>query len=128
MTAPISRVLGGLGMIATVLVAGAASASAHATLVRCTIAPNAVLAAAPHQVTCTFAEGVNPRGSFVHVFSATSDKAQADLDNSQVSFTNAKQIVLGLPKLAPGAYTLLWYTVSADDGHKAGGAFTFSIK
>ncbi len=128
MTASIARLLAGLAVSATILVAGASSANAHATLVRCTIAPNAVLAAAPHLLTCSFAEGVNPRGSFVHVFSATSDKAQADLDNSQVSFTNARQIVLGLPKLAPGAYTVLWYTVSADDGHKAGGAFNFTIK
>jgi methionine-rich copper-binding protein CopC len=128
MTTPFVRLLAGFGMIAVILASGASSVSAHATLERCTIASNAVLAAAPRQVACTFAEGVNPRGSFVHVFSATSDKAQVDLDNSQVPFTNAKQIVLGLPKLAPGAYTLLWYTVSADDGHKAGGAFNFSIK
>jgi methionine-rich copper-binding protein CopC len=128
MTTPIVRVLASLGVIAIVLVAGPSSANAHATLVRCTIAPNTVLAAAPHSLTCTFAEGVNPRGSFVHLFSATSDRAQVDLDNSQVSFTNAKRIVVGLPKLAPGAYTVLWYTTSADDGHKAGGSFNFSIK
>jgi methionine-rich copper-binding protein CopC len=46
-----------------------------------------------------------------------------------VSFKNAKQMTVGLPKKLPkGGYLFMWYTVSADDGHKAGGSFTFTVK
>ncbi|HVA89708.1 MAG TPA: hypothetical protein VNL71_07680 [Chloroflexota bacterium] len=34
---------------------------------------------------------------------------------------------LRLPKLRKDAYGILWFTISADDGHKAGGYFTFTI-
>jgi len=105
-----------------------APAQAHATLVKCSIAPGAVLSSSPKMLTCTFAEGVNPKGSLLGVFEATGDKGSVDAGNSQVSFSNVKQMSVGLPKLGAGVYGVLWYTVSADDGHKAGGYFTFSIK
>src|SRR5947209_5621530 len=103
-------------------------AQAHATLVKCTIKAGAVLTATPKTVACTFAEGVNPKGSFVGVFQATGDRGEVDRQNSTVPFSNAHQITLGLPKLAKGSYNLIWYTISADDGHRAGGNFVFSVK
>jgi copper transport protein len=129
MAARVTRVLIA-AVLATPLVAALATArvEAHATLVKCNIARNAVLNVAPKLVTCTFAEGVNPKGSFIGVFEATGDGGEDDLGNSQVSFSNAKQMTVGLPKLSKGGYMLIWYTISADDGHKAGGSFTFAIK
>ena len=47
---------------------------------------------------------------------------------SAVSFSNAKQITVGLPELAKGPYYDFWFTISADDGHKAGGVMPFAIK
>jgi methionine-rich copper-binding protein CopC len=129
MAARIARILAAAAL-ATPPVAALATehVEAHATLVKCSISRNAVLHVAPKLVTCTFAEGVNPKGSFIGVFEATGDGAEDDLGNSQVSFSNAKQMTIGLPKLNKGGYLLIWYTVSADDGHKAGGAFSFAIK
>jgi methionine-rich copper-binding protein CopC len=105
-----------------------ASASAHATLVRCNVAPSASLSAVPKVISCTFAEGVNPKGSFIGVFQATGDKGEVDSQNSAVSFSNAKEMTVSVPKLAKGTYNLLWFTISADDGHRAGGYTPFAIR
>ncbi len=104
-------------------------AEAHAFLEKCTgLAKGATLTALPKTLTCTFAEGVNPKGSFIRIFEATGDGAEDDLGNSAVSFSNVHQMTVGVPKLAKGAYYLMWFTVSADDGHKAGGVLPFTIK
>jgi len=114
-------------LVAGTFVALARPAAAHATLVQCTVASGAKLAAAPAVLTCTFAEGVNPKGSFIGVFEAAGEKGEVDKLNSAVPFSNAKQLTVGLPRLAKGTYNLIWFTISADDGHRAGGYFSFSI-
>lgn len=123
-----ARILMLAGLLLGAYAAVPRSAQAHASLVKCNIAKNAALAAAPKTLTCTFAEGIKPKGSFIGVFEAAGDGAEIDNANSTVSFTNAHQIGLALPKLAKGAYIVMWYTISADDGHRAGGAFSFRIK
>jgi len=103
-------------------------ASAHASLIKCFgIVPGAKLSTSPRAITCAFAEGVNPRGSFIRVVEAGGDGAQDDKGDSAVSFSNAKQMTVSVPKLTKGAYYLMWFTVSADDGHRAGGVLPFSI-
>jgi methionine-rich copper-binding protein CopC len=107
-------------------------ASAHASLVRATIRPGQVFArtAYPRVLTAVFAENVDPKGSFIHVFEADprGDHALADRDNVAFPFKNPKEMTVGLPTGLRGTYTVLWYTVSADDGHKAGSTFTFTIR
>ncbi len=104
-------------------------ASAHASLVSASIKPGAVLTKAPLTLAALFAEAVTPKGSFLRVFEAAGDGAEVDLENSAVSFKNAKQITVSLPKKMPkGRYLVMWYTISADDGHKAGGSFSFTLK
>jgi len=116
------------------LVLGASSvlpqvAQAHAFLIKCAgLTRNAKVAAVPKTLTCTFAEGVNPKGSFIRIVEATGDGAEDDRGNSAVSFSNAHQMTVSVPKLAKGSYYLMWFTVSADDGHMAGGVLPFTIK
>jgi methionine-rich copper-binding protein CopC len=120
-----------LAAASLVLGAGALApraAQAHASLEKCNIAPGAKLHAAPAVITCTFAEGVNPKGSFIGVFESIGDHAEVDKENSQVSFSNVKVMTVGVPRLSKGTYVFMWYTISADDGHHAGGTFTFSIR
>jgi methionine-rich copper-binding protein CopC len=128
MKSTLSRIIVSTGLVLGACAALPIAAQAHATLVKCTIAPGAKLAATPKTISCTFAEGVNPKGSFIGVFQATGDKGEMDRQNSAVSFSNAKQLTLSLPKLAKGSYNLIWFTISADDGHRAAGNFTFTIK
>ena len=107
-------------------------ASAHASLVAANIKPGQVFAhnAYPRTLTAFFAENINPRGSWVHVFEGDpkGDHAMVDLGNVQFPFRNPKEITVGLPKGLKGLYTVIWFTTSVDDGHKAGSAFNFSVK
>ena len=123
---------------AVVLLAGALAlsttgvASAHASLVRANIAPGQVFKHGdyPRTLTAIFAENVNPKGSFVHVFEGdpAGDHGLVDRDNVTFPFKNQKEITVGLPTGLKGVYTVVWYTVSADDGHQAGSSFTFTVK
>jgi methionine-rich copper-binding protein CopC len=122
-----------IGILVTCVLLGKSAmmpgaALAHASLVRCNFVPGAMLRLLPRTVRCTFAEGVNPRGSFVGLFQATGDHGEMDKGDSSVSFTNAKQIELPAPSMPKGSYNLIWFTISADDGHRAGGLVPFSIR
>jgi methionine-rich copper-binding protein CopC len=64
----------------------------------------------------------------MRIVEAVGDGGEDDLGNSQVSFSNAHQMTVGVPKLDKGPYYLMWFTISADDGHKAGGVLPFTIK
>ena len=71
--------------------------------------------------------GCQSQGEFIGIFETTGDHGQDDNENSQVSFSNAHEMTVTVPKLTKGTYALIWYTISADDGHHAGGWFTFSL-
>ena len=107
-------------------------ASAHASLVRANIKPGQVFPhnAYPRVLTGFFAENVNPKSSWIHVFEGdpSGDHGLVDLGNEQYPFKNPKEITVGLPKNLKGLYTVIWFTTSADDGHEAGNAFTFTVK
>ena len=106
--------------------------SAHASLIRANIKPGQIFTRTtyPRVLTAFFAENVNPKGSWVHVFEGDSkgDHAMVDLGNVQFPFRNPKEITVGLPKGLKGLYTVIWFTTSADDGHKAGSASNFTVK
>src|ERR1035437_1489401 len=128
MPARLRRTLAITSLLAGTMAVTTGTAHGHATLARCSIAPQTTLRVLPKMLTCTFVEEVNPCGSFIGIFQATGDHAGMDAANSQVSFANAKQITLSMPKLAKGSYAVLWVTVSANDGHRAGGSFVFSLR
>ncbi|HTC12301.1 MAG TPA: copper resistance protein CopC, partial [Acetobacteraceae bacterium] len=54
--------------------------------------------------------------------------AGARVDNNDLHNApgNQKRILLGLPPLKPGAYTVEWHVTSVDT-HKTEGTFTFSV-
>ncbi len=121
------------GVLAGALVLSAVGvASAHASLVRANIRPGQVFSSTnyPRTVTAYFAENVNPAGSWIHVFEGdpAGDHGMVDLGNEKYPFKNPKEITVGLPKGLKGLYTFMWFTKSADDGHVAGNAFTFTVK
>lgn len=121
---------GALAVIIILSVAGIASA--HASLVRANIKPGQVYAsnAYPRVLTAFFAENVNPKASWVHVFEGdpAGDHGMVDLGNEGFPFKNSKEITVGLPKGLKGPYTVIWFTKSVDDGHIAGNSFTFTVK
>ncbi len=126
------RVAGAAGAAGVLILSATGVASAHASLVRANIRPGEVFAANayPRTLTGFFAENVTPSSSFLHVFEAdpTGDHALVDTGKNSFPFKNPKEIEATLPKGLKGVYTVMWYTVSADDGHTAGFTFTFTVK
>ena len=119
-------------LVGTLTLSLAGVASAHASLVRANIKPGQVFAhnAYPRTLTAFFAENVNPKGSWVHVFEGDpkGDHGMVEPNNVQFPFKNPKEITVGLPTGLKGLYTVIWFTTSADDGHKAASAFNFTVK
>ncbi|MFE7528354.1 FixH family protein [Kitasatospora sp. NPDC057542] len=121
----IAGVLGVLGALLALMLAGAGPASAHATLDSTDPRQNSVVATAPQAVTLTFSESVSLSGDSVRVL----DPAGKAVDTGNPAHADGKGNTarVGLRSgLANGTYTVAWRAVS-DDSHPVGGAFTFSI-
>lgn len=110
----------GFAMVTAVVTA--ASASAHAELVKVTPAVDAQLTTAPKDVVLEFSEPVNTSFATVVVTSAAGN-----------SVTRGKPIVVGatvtqalVPHLAAGAYRVAFRVVS-NDGHPVAGESRFTL-
>ncbi|MFF0414583.1 FixH family protein [Kitasatospora sp. NPDC004745] len=121
----IAGLLGVLGALLALMLAGAGPASAHATLESTDPHQNSVVAAAPQAVTLTFSESVSLSGDSVRVL----DPAGKAVDSGDPGHADGKSNTarVGLRGgLANGTYTVAWRAVS-EDSHPIGGAFTFSV-
>lgn len=100
-------------------------ARAHAYLLRSDPPANSVVQTAPDRVQLWFTEPVEPRFSAVQVLD--SGRQRVDLGDSHVLPDDATSIVVSLPPLENGTYTVAWKAVSSLDGHSTLGTFTLSI-
>jgi copper transport protein len=98
---------------------------AHATPIQYVPAGSSVLAEAPAQVQIHFSERVEPRVSSIAVLGP--DGSRVDLQNSEIDPANPRVYRVGLKDGGPGAYTVSWQVISADDGHYSKGAYVFSV-
>ncbi|WP_371517769.1 FixH family protein [Kitasatospora sp. NBC_01300] len=121
----IAGLLGTLGALLALMLAGAGPAAAHATLESTDPHQNSVVATAPQAVTLTFSESVSLSSDSVRVL----DPAGKAVDTGNPGHADGKADTarVGLNSgLANGTYTVAWRAVS-EDSHPIGGAFTFSI-
>ncbi|MFI9330509.1 FixH family protein [Kitasatospora sp. NPDC052868] len=121
----IAALLGMLGAVLALLLAGAGPAAAHAALQSTDPAQNSVVPTAPQSVTLTFSEAVSLSGDSVRVL----DPAGKAVDTGGPVHADGRDNTarVGLNSgLANGTYTVAWRAVS-EDSHPIGGAFTFSI-
>ena len=103
------------------LLASAAPAAAHASLVSTDPVDGTVLAESPGQATLTFDERVSLPPDGVQVFDADGKPVTASASASDVLVT------VDLPdQLEHGTYVVVWRVVSAD-GHPVAGSLTFSV-
>jgi copper transport protein len=107
------------------LALGTQSASAHALLKASDPANGAELASAPSQVLLTFTEDPDPALSIVHVLDSGGN--QVEKGKARAVPGHRAQLVIDLPVLGKGVYTVSWRTVSRVDGHTTGGAFAFGV-
>lgn len=100
-----------------------ASVLAHADLLAASPGPGAQLSESPDEIRLTFSEPVGV-GSFVELY-GEGFRSVGSLE-PQFDATRPEQIVVSLPELTAGDYTVQWSAASAD-GHEITGSYTFTV-
>jgi copper transport protein len=117
------RLLGGCCLCAIALfLALAPAAHAHAGLIRADPVAGAALGASPTAVRLTFSERPQASLSHVRVLDARGRPVQkGGATGAGVS------LIVAVPRLARGLYTVDWRIVSAVDGHASFGKYVFGV-
>lgn len=100
-------------------------AQAHAALVKSEPARRAVLRKAPKQVRLWFNERLEPAYASLLLYSGGTQAVATD--KARVDPRDPKLLVLDLPPLEPGEYTVK-YRVLSVDGHTVDYGYTFTIE
>jgi methionine-rich copper-binding protein CopC len=102
----------------------AATAFAHAHLVRATPAEGGSVKTAPAEVTLKFNERLEPTFSSAVIRDASGK--QVDKTDAHVDKSDRTTVRVSLPPLEPGVYMVEWRVMSSDT-HKVNGNFTFRV-
>ena len=103
----------------------ASVAGAHAKLVRSVPADRSSVADAPSRLRLWFNEPIEPAYAKVSVWGA--GNRQVDAGDQAIDPADPTTVSVGIPNLAPGAYTVR-YRVLSVDGHVVEGTLTFTVK
>lgn len=103
-----------------------ALASAHAHLVQADPAPGSVIARAPATGSFLFDEPLNPALTRVRIMDGAGHMVTTK--GGHLAPGHSGELWrLPLPRLAPGAYSVLWTSESATDGHIMSSFYTFRV-
>ncbi len=97
------------------------AARAHAFLDQATPAAGSTVAAAPHELSLSFTQNLEPSFSTVEVTGPNG--ARVDQGKPQISGNTMR---IGLKASGPGAYHVHWHALSVDT-HTTQGSFTFHV-
>ncbi|MGW2086985.1 copper resistance CopC/CopD family protein [Streptomyces sp. NPDC001880] len=116
-----------VGMVFSLLLAGAGPASAHAALTGSDPQDGAVVATAPKEVTLTFSEQVAMGDDSIRILDPAGKRADTGAAPRDLQSGSTVKYGVSLHSGLPdGTYTVAWQAVSADS-HPVSGAFTFSV-
>lgn len=124
-TAPIFKRLIVLSVIVTVMtLMHANQVLAHASLVKAEPARRAVLSTAPAQVRLWFNEEIEPAYASLSILN---EEKKSITDNKvEVDSKDPKSVVLELPDMQPGRYTVKFRVLSVD-GHVVDSEYNFTV-
>jgi copper transport protein len=111
--------------VAALVTRTAQPAAAHANLVRSEPAAGSVLEQAPSQVQLWFSETPELKLSDVRLLDGSGKVVSRELVRPAPG--DPLSLVLPLPELSPGVYTVVWRVTSAVDGHTTTGTVSFSV-
>ncbi len=99
--------------------------AAHAILVKSVPGEGATVPAVPRQVEVWFNEGVGENYMALAVIDSNGQR----IDNKDAKFdpTDQSHLIVTLPEVPPGAYTVR-YRVQSSDGHIITGKYNFSTQ
>jgi methionine-rich copper-binding protein CopC len=101
-----------------------ATAFAHAFLERAEPAVGSEVSAPPQQLVLTFTEGVEPLFTTVQLRDPSGVNVSTGKPHTERG--NDRKLVVPLPSLGRGKYTVIWHATSVDT-HKTEGSFQFTI-
>ncbi|MGH7266681.1 MAG: copper resistance CopC family protein [Candidatus Rokuibacteriota bacterium] len=113
-----------IGLLALALLAPI-DAAAHAYLVKSVPTRRAAVLRAPARVQLWFNERIEPAFSRLAVWDAAG--AQVDSKDARVSAEDPRELSVGLPPLAAGAYIVRFRVLSVD-GHVVESEFPFTVR
>ena len=102
----------------------ASPAFAHAFLQRAEPPVGSEVSAPPHELVLTFTEGVEPLFTTVQVRDAGGVTLATGKPHTDPS--NDRRLIVELPTLHSGTYTVIWHATSVDT-HKTEGQFHFTV-
>ena len=79
---------------------------------------------APAELTLRFTEPVEPLFCSVELTTPTGDAVK--IPKPQVQSGNPQALIVSLPHLGPGIYTVVWHVTSVDT-HKTEGKYQFTV-
>jgi methionine-rich copper-binding protein CopC len=100
---------------------GAPAAFAHAFLDHASPLVGSTVSSAPHEVSLTFTQNLEP--SFSTVTVTDSSGAQVSTGKASVS---GNTMHVGLKSIGPGSYKVNWHALSVDT-HTTQGSFSFQV-
>ncbi len=123
MISPLARARSlGLALILATL-AIPQGARAHAFLERAVPPVGGTVAVSPEMLHLRFTEAIVAHFSTVQVQDARGQPVRSGSPHTE---DDGRTLVVNLPRLSGGTYTVTWH-VTADDTHKTEGRFTFTI-
>ena len=102
----------------------ASPAFAHAFIERANPPVGASIDVSPPELSIDFTEGVEPMFSKIEVDGA--DGAAIATGKPHVAPDNNRRLIVDLPKLRAGTYTVIWHATSVDT-HKTEGNYKFTV-
>lgn len=108
------------------LLATTARAWAHANLLQANPVPNSTNAEPPSRITLRFTETLDPSNSGIELLDGEGQTIGTP-SPSALDRSDPAALVLQLPTLADGVYTVSWRALSAVDGHLTRGAYGFIV-
>ncbi len=97
---------------------------AHTELIEADPAPGAILRDAPDQLRLLFSLPVTDQS---RVLLLNGDLQLVEGVRTQVDPTNNRQLLVHVPELPAGNYTVQWFVVAAD-GHEMSGSYAFGVR
>jgi hypothetical protein len=107
------------------LLGGGHAAFAHAVLRHAQPPVGASVKAAPEELLLIFSESIET--AFTSVTVTDAGGARVDIGSVHTDPKDGTHLVVGLRKLAPGTYKVVW-RVTAVDTHKSEGSYVFTVQ